>query len=186
MRSRILHIGIAVSCAATALLLGAGAVAQTPSASEYQVKAVLIFNFAQFVIWPATAPDSQASVVVCIVGDDPFGNVIDETLRGERVGGRSFEVRRFRDVANIPPCEVLFISRSDAQRVGGIITDLRNRPTLTVSDAADFAKLGGMIQFVTERNRVRLKINLQAAQDAKLTISSKLLRVAEIVRSSRR
>lgn len=156
---------------------------QSPRAPEYQVKAVFVFNFAQFVEWPGPA---AASMRICILGDDPFGGLLDETVRGERLGTRPFEVRRFRAIGDVEGCDILFISRSEAERMSQILETLRNRPTLTVSDAADFAKRGGMIQFFNDKNRVRLRINREAAERADLTISSKLLRVAELARGSTR
>ncbi len=167
----------AVTALTSALLL-----VQSPRASEYQVKAVFLFNFAQFVDWqPAATQDPRAPLVIGILGDDPFGAILDETVRGERLGERPFEIRRLRQLTDIEGCNILFISRSENERVGQILAAVQNRPILTVSDGDDFAKRGGMIQFVNEKNRIRLRINLEAAQAANVTISSKLLRVAEIV-----
>jgi len=162
-------------------------VVQSPRASEYQVKAVFLFNFAQFVEWPTVAtPDPQLPVIIGILGEDPLGTFLDETVRGERLGLRPFEIRRYRDLTDIKACNILFISRSENERVTDILAALGKRPILTVSDGDDFAKRGGMIEFVTDKNRIRLRINLEAAQAANVTISSKLLRVAEIVRTPRR
>lgn len=164
------------------LARGAGLAGQAAPAPEYQVKAVFLFNFAQFVDWPADAfPDADTPVVIGVLGDDPFGSVLDQTVRGERLGGRSFQVRRYQRVDEIKICHILFISRSEASRPEGILAGLKNQPILTVSDADGFADRGGMIRFVTDRNRIRLQINLAAAEAAHLTISSKLLRVAEII-----
>jgi hypothetical protein len=146
------------------------------------LKAVFVFNFVQFVDWPNTA----RPVGICILGDDPFGRFLDETVRGERLGTRSIEVRRYRELSEVEACDVLFISRSESERIPQIVTALKNRPILTVSDGHDFAKQGGMIQFFNDRNRVRLRINRDAAETADLTISSKLLRVAEIVGGPKR
>ncbi len=120
-----------------------------------------------------------------MLGDDPFGGFLEATLRGEHRGARPFEVRRFQRVDDIKTCDILFISQSEGDRVDEILATLKSRPILTVSDGEAFAERGGMIRFVTESNRIRLKINLQAAQAAHLTISSKLLRVAEIVTPTR-
>jgi hypothetical protein len=156
--------------------------AQAPRPSEYQVKAVFLFNFAQFVDWPPDAvADSQAPLVIGVLGGDPFGDLLDATVRGEHLGARSFVVRRYQHVEDIKTCDILFIDRSAGDRPEGVLAGLRNRPILTVSDAEGFAEHGGMIGFVTDRNRIRLKINLGVAQAAHLTISSKLLRVAEII-----
>ncbi len=155
---------------------------QTGRASEYQVKAVFLFNFAQFVDWPADAfPDSAASLVICILGDDPFGGFLDQTVRDEHVGGRALAIRRYRSASEIETCHILFISRTAGERPEDVVAGLKHRPILTVSDADRFAERGGMIRFVTDRNRIRLQINLGAAEAAHLTISSKLLRLAEIV-----
>ncbi|HKW41966.1 MAG TPA: YfiR family protein [Gemmatimonadales bacterium] len=173
--------------AALALLAEPGAAAQTPQAPEYRVKAVFLFNFAQFVDWPPeTFPDSQAPVVICILGDDPFGAVLDETVQGETLGGRPFEIRRYRRGDEIKRCHILFISQSESDRLEEVFSAIKNRPILTVGDGEGFSLRGGMVRFVTDKSRIRLRINLEAAQAAKLTISSKLLRSAEIVTSKAR
>lgn len=167
---------------AVLLVAGPGLAAQTARASEYQVKAVFLFNFAQFVDWPAEASaDSDTTLVIGVLGDDPFGGVLDQTVRDERLNGRPFQVRRYQSVDEIKICHILFISRSEAGRPEGILAGLKHRPILTVSDAEGFAERGGMIRFVTDRSRIRLQINPEAAEAAHLTISSKLLRVAEII-----
>jgi hypothetical protein len=156
--------------------------AQTRGVPEYQLKAVFLFNFAQFVEWPpAAVPDSQAPLVLGILGSDPFGRILDETVRGEHLGARPFVVRRYRRVDDVEACDILFISQSEDDRLDEILTRLRERPILTVGDRDGFAARGGMIHFVTDKRRIRLRINLAAVQAAHLTISSKLLRAAEIV-----
>ena len=168
--------------AALLLVCAARLGAQTAKASEAQVKAVFLFNFAQFVDWPPEAvPDSQAPLVIGILGGDPFGDFLDATVRGERRGARPFAVHRYHRVEDITRCDILFISRPEGDRPEEVLAGLKHRPILTVSDAEGFAERGGMIGFATERNRIRLKINLAVAQAAHLTISSKLLRVAEII-----
>lgn len=168
-----------------ALLLIGGrreAGAQASAAKEYQVKAVFLYNFAQFVEWPSTAfPEPQTPLVIGVLGEDPFGAYLDETVRGEAVNSRPIVVERYRRVEEIKLCHILFISRSEADRLEKIITVLRGRSILTVGDIDDFAKRGGVMRFVTEKNKTRLRINLEAAKAAKLTISSKLLRPAEII-----
>ncbi|HJQ65822.1 MAG TPA: YfiR family protein [Gemmatimonadales bacterium] len=159
--------------------------AQAVRASEYQVKAVFLFNFAQFVDWPAEAfADSGAAVEICVLGADPFGDFLDQTVRDERVGGRALQVRRYHRVDEINACHILFISRSEGSPTADMLAGLKRRPILTVSDIDGFAERGGIIAFVTDRQRIRLKINVLAAAAAHLTISSKLLRVAEIIPSA--
>jgi uncharacterized protein DUF4154 len=168
--------------AALLLVCAARLGAQAAKASEAQVKAVFLFNFAQFVDWPPEAiPDSQTPLVIGILGADPFGDFLDATVRGEHRGARPFVVQRYQRVEDITRCDILFISRSAGDRPEEILGRLKNRPILTVSDADRFAERGGMIRFVTDQSRIRLQINPGAAEAAHLTISSKLLRVAEVI-----
>ncbi len=169
-------------CVVVLMAGGLSSPAQVPGSREYQVKAVFLFNFAQFVEWPAgafAAPD--APLIVGVLGDDPFGPLLDEVVRDEKVAAHPIEVRRSRQLADLQSCHVLFISRSESSRIEAIIGALETRSVLTVSDAERAAYRGIMIRFLHENNRVRLRVNLDATRGAGLTISSKILRAAEIV-----
>ena len=167
------------------LVSGPTVAAQAVRASEYQVKAVFLFNFAQVVDWPAEAfADSGSTVTICVLGADPFGDFLDQTVRDERVGGRALQVRRYHNVDEINACHIVFISRSGGSPPEETLAGIKRRPILTVSDIDGFAERGGIIAFVTDRQRIRLKINVLAAEAAHLTISSKLLRVAQIIPSA--
>lgn len=168
---------------AALLLLGA-APPQAAAPTEYQVKAVFLFNFSQFVTWPAQAfPEAQNPLIIGVLGDDPFGADLDEIVRGETVNGHPLAVRRFRRVEDIDDCHILFINAAEEARLEQILRKLQGRSILTVSDGQDFAKRGVMVRFITDRNRIRLRINLTATEAAGLTLSSKLLRPAEIIRA---
>lgn len=151
--------------------------AQSASASEYQVKAAFLFNFAKFVSWPPQAfRDANTPLVIGVLGRDPFGSHLDDTVRGERINNRQLVIRRYQSAAEINNCHVLFISRSESGRLDQIVAALQNRTLLIVTDA-DGGKGGVIIRFVTEGNRIRFKIDAEAAKAAKLIISSKLLRL---------
>jgi len=160
----------------------AAAAPRAAPSREYQIKAGFLFNFIRFVDWPPGAfPDANAPLVIGILGEDPFGPFLDDMVGGQTVNGRPLVVERFRSVDEISACHILYISRSEAGRLDEILARLKGRNILTVGDANAFALHGGVIGFATESNRTRLKINLEAARTADLTISSKLLRPAEIV-----
>jgi len=162
------------------LSAGRQAGAQTPS-REYQVKAVFLYNFTQFVEWPPAALGRQnAPFVIGILGRDPFGSYIDETVAGESITGHPIQVQRYTDVQDIKNCHILFIGQE--RQTKEAIAALHDRSILTVGDTNDFVKQGGMIRLFTENNKIRLQINLAAARAVNLGISSKLLRVAEIVK----
>jgi hypothetical protein len=160
-------------------LRGAGG-AEAPT--EYQVKAVFVYNFSRFVEWPPqtfTAPTEP--FVIGILGSDPFGARLDEAVRGEQIDQHPLVVRRFRDLGEIGDCRILYIDRSESAQLQQILAALDHRRTLTVADLDGSSERGVMIQFATENNRIRLRINVASARAAGLTISSKLLRSADIV-----
>jgi YfiR/HmsC-like len=154
--------------------------AEAAPSAEYQVKAVFLFNLAQFVEWPARAfSDPEAPLVIGVLGEDPFGAYLDETLRGESVHNRPLILQRYRRVSDVKVCHVLFVSSSETDRLEQILASLRGRSVLTVGDADEFIARGGMIRLVTEKNKIRIRINIEAVRAANLTISSKLLRLAQ-------
>jgi hypothetical protein len=151
------------------------------AATEYELKAAFIFNFTQFVDWPTNAFDSSADpITIGIVGPDPFGPAIDKIVEGESVRGRKLKVERYPRPADVKTnCQILFISKTLAAVWPDLLRALRDKPILTVSDMDRFTARGGMIQLVTERNLVRMRINADAAKRADISISSKLLRLAD-------
>jgi hypothetical protein len=158
------------------------AAAAATVAREYELKAVFLFNFTQFVDWPSESfAGPQSPLLICVLGDDPYGSYLDDTVRGEKAGGHPLAVERYTRVEDVADCHVLFISASQAKQMTGIVQQLRGRSILTVSNAADSDTRGSVVRFATDSNRIRLRIDMQAAHAAHLEISSKLLRAAEIV-----
>jgi len=159
------------------LLLMAGAAAPV---SEYQLKAVFLFNFAHFVEWPAAAlPGTGAPFVIGVLGQDPFGSSLDEVVRGEFVGGHPLAVERYPDVARLRSSQILFISAGELTHLEQILDTLKGRSVLTVTEGP--APRGVVIDLLKDDSRIRLRIDLDAAKASNLTISSKLLRPAQIV-----
>ena len=167
---------LVATCLVVTTMLLCARVGESASANEYQVKAAFLFNFAKFVEWPPSAfADANTPLVIGVLGQDPFGSHLDDIVRGERVNNRSLKVQRYRSASEIKGCHVLFISRSESERLDQIVGTFRSRQMLLVTDA-DGGR-GVMIRFVNEGNRIRFKIDAQAAKAANLTISSKLLRL---------
>ncbi|HEX4342178.1 MAG TPA: YfiR family protein [Verrucomicrobiae bacterium] len=156
--------------------------AQPSSAKEYQIKAAFLYNFSQFVDWPTnTFSDAQSPLVIGIIGDDPFGGYLDELVKGEKINNHPLAVQHYHDAGEIKDCHILFVSASEAARLAGILDSLKGRDILTVGDMNGFARDGGMIRFITENGKIRFRVCVETAKAAHLTISSKLLRSAEIV-----
>jgi hypothetical protein len=170
---------LAAAALAFSVLPPRSASAQSPTFREYDVKAVFLYNFAQFVEWPSTAlVDTNAPLVIGVLGLDPFGGVLERTVRGETVRDHPLIVRRFKRLEDVTPCHVLFVSGSEKQRFTEILRALSGKGILTVGDADPFIRLGGIVNFRTVRNRVQFEINLPAAEREGFKISSKLLKVA--------
>ena len=159
--------------------------AQRAAFDEREVKAVFLLNFVQFVEWPPTAFTSPESpIVIGVIGDDPFGRLLDEVVVGEVIRGRRITIARYRRAEDVKACHVLYISRSEAPMYAHILTTLSSQPTLTVGETASFTARG-MIRFLTEGSRIRLEVNVEAVKTAGLTINSNLLRAARIVNTPR-
>lgn len=151
-------------------------------ALEYRVKAAFLFNFTKFVEWPATAfPNASTPLTICVLGNDPFGTMLDETVRGKNVNNRMLVVRRIAQVADSRDCRVLFISDSERLRLRDITRALQDQPILTIGETQDFTDARGMIRFVIVNGKVRFIVNRGATEQAHLALSSKLLSVAEAV-----
>lgn len=167
---------------AWAVHVPAPAYAETVVSKEYQLKAAFLYNFAKFVEWPPEAEqDAKDVFVIGIFGDDPFGMDIDELLADKTVNEKRIEVRRFRSLGEVAPCRILFISSSETQKLRAVMERLQSKGVLTVGETDDFMENGGMINFVMEGNKVRFEINAQAADKAKLKLSSQLLKLAKRV-----
>jgi len=141
---------------------------------EYRAKAAFLLNFTKFVEWPPSSFASPASSInICIVGSDPFGGALEETIAGESAGGRSVSVQRIPRREPLKACQIVFKA--------GAEPPARGRGVLTVGEGPGFLKAGGMIAFVIDNRRVRFDVNQMLAEANGLKISSKLLGVARSV-----
>jgi hypothetical protein len=156
--------------------------AQGSKPTDYDVKAVYLYNFGRFVEWPASVTAKNDSFTVCVLGQDPFGPALDATLAGETIGGKSVTAKRISTPQEAVSCQILFMSSAEDGRLNKIIEALDKGAVLTVSDMPQFSQRGGMIQFVLEGKKVRFEVNLTAVQRAGLILSSELLKVATTVR----
>ena len=150
--------------------------------SEYEVKAVFVFNFSHFIAWPSSAfATADQPFVIGVLGSDPFGPHLEAAVRGEQVDAHPLIVRHFHDIADISNCQILFIDRSEHAQLDRVISALDHRSVLTVSDQEGASQQGVMIQFTTKDNQIHLRINAASAHAAGLTVSSNLMRLADIV-----
>ncbi len=165
------------------LFLGSHALLGQAVLDENKVKAVFLYNFTNFIEWPQSAFRSpDASFVIGFYGEEIFGNYLRETVSGETVSKHRIMIRRIREKDDIEGCHMIFIDKSDAGNAHHVVQLVRDLPVLTVSDAEDFVKAGGMLRLYREGDRMRIQINAERASAAGLKINPKLLKLASLYR----
>jgi hypothetical protein len=176
---------------ATLVALGGTTFHADPSpearASEYQVKAAYIYNFAKFIEWPPDAVRTEEKAfAITVLGEDPFGAVLDDTLRGRTINAQRIVLRRAARAEDVGDSRIVFISDSEQENLSRILKKLAGAAILTVGEMDHFAERGGIICFKTDfKDRIRLEINAAVAEQARLKISSELLKLARIVNQRR-
>jgi len=179
-----MHLGLA---AVALLLLFTPRPIVAERADEYQVKAAFLYNFAKFVEWPETIFKSSGEPIsICVIGHNPFGPMLKASVNGKTIGERKFVVEDQADVQHAAACRIVFISSSERRRLRSIMARLKGRTILTVGETEGFAEEGGVINFKLVADTVRFEINLEAAEQEQIRISSKLLSVAEAVKRVRK
>ncbi|MDP9199995.1 MAG: YfiR family protein [Pseudomonadota bacterium] len=170
------------------LLLGVGALAvataapaQEAASLEYQVKAVFLLRIAQFTEWPADSEQLAQPFVIGVLGQDPFGSILEQAVAGERISGRPIVVRRYVGLAELAPCDLLFVAASHQHATAQVLSRLKGTQTLTVADFAGFVGRGGAVELFLDQDRVRFRIDRDAAQRAGVVLRSQLLRAAASV-----
>jgi hypothetical protein len=170
-------VWIALACPWTA------ARADDPGALALAVKAAFLYKFEPFVTWPAqalVAPDSPFDL--CVVGNDPFGALLDRAVDGQKTAGHAIAVVRLKSVSADAHCQMLYIAGADPAAARQAEAAVAGAPVLTVTDGVTDPSAKGMINFVIADNRVRFEIDAAAARQSGLDISSKLLSLAVSVR----
>lgn len=168
-------------------LLFIGLTAALPAAAdqavtEYQVKAAFLYNFSRFVNWPDPLDNTFR---LCVIGEDPFEGQLDGLI-GKNIHDSILVVETHASTDTIQGCQVLFISGSLEQRLDRIFAAIEGQPVLTISDIASFTDVGGMIGLELANKKIRFEINIDVASQAGLSISSKLLSLAAVVRMEQR
>ena len=151
-----------------------------PRPSEHEVKAAFLYNFAKFVKWPDSDPRG-ATFVIAVLGEDPFGSVLDRTVAGKTVLGRNVQVKRLHNLDAGEPIHILFVSESETPRLSQVLKRLEGTSVLTVGEMESFAQRGGMIAFKVREDVVQFEINLDSVERARLKMSSQLIRLARQV-----
>jgi hypothetical protein len=160
-------------------IASAAAQAEPDAGGEYELKAVFISKFLQYIAWPEDAPPERWRVVV--VGDSPLVEPLREVATQARVHDRPLEITVVERLQDLPPCEVLVLSEEDPAVLWALAAQTAGQPMLTVGERAGTAQQGLAISFLLEQSRLRFEINPAALERAGLQASSRLLALAEVV-----
>jgi hypothetical protein len=156
--------------------------AATQSVSAPGLKAGYLFTFTKFVEWPADVVPAGAPLSLCVVNDSAVADVLAQTSKGRSVDSHGLTVRHVKPDTPLPTCHVLYLAGSDPKHALDIVGSLDDEWVLTVSDAAGFAKTGGMVELFVEEGRMRFAVNVDALERAHVRLSSRVLALAKIVR----
>ncbi|HUI79067.1 MAG TPA: YfiR family protein [Bryobacteraceae bacterium] len=153
-----------------------------PAVEEYPLKAAFILNIAKFVEWPVDVfQGPKDPIVLCVLGANPFGDALEQATRGRTADDRSFAIRHVSEVRQAAGCHILFVSVSEHKRLHTVLDEIPSSGILTVGDTDDFTKEGGVVNLRLEGDKIRIRVNVQAATREKIRISAKLLSLAQIV-----
>ncbi|MCK4871612.1 MAG: YfiR family protein [Phycisphaerales bacterium] len=174
-------------------------------AKAAKVKAAYLYNFTKFTKWPDEkfaddrSSKRKAPIIIGVLGDQSFSRIVGKTIKGRTVGGRSIEVRNITYIAppkgrrddpaprerfakRVAECHLLYISDSQEEHLDDILHLVDDENILTVSDIEEFARIGGMVGFVTEQGKIIFEVCRDEIEDTRIKVSSKLLKLARIVK----
>ena len=176
MVKRRIHalLPVLLFCAANSIPVAGGKAALA-------VKAAYLVRFAAYVVWPPEQLGSEAPLMLCVIGNDPFGPLLDEAAIGQSVDGRPIRLVRAAAITPRSRCHIAYIAGSAVQRKDSALALLRGTPVLTVTDSAQ-DEAHGVIDFQIVRQRVGFRVDRAAAEDGGLSISARLLELALSVR----
>jgi len=154
--------------------------AQTGAEREYELKAAVLYHIIEYVEWPKDSLSNQPPAIrIALLGQIPFAEAL-EVLDGKTMQGRKLVVKKISRPEEAGDCQVVFISGSEKPRISQIVSEFKTRPILTVSEVEGFAERGGMVNLVAGQNRINMEINREVARQARLSISSQLLKLAKV------
>ncbi len=164
------------------MLCGTSSTYAKQKSKEYHIKAAFILNFVKFMEWPShVSSDTSSLLTVYILGNDPFDEAL-KTIENKIVKEKKIVIKRSSRIEDVKECQILFISTSEKKKISEILTKIKCRPILTVAESKNFCQSGGVVNFIIVKGKVHFEINVDAAERAGLKISSKLLKLAKIIK----
>lgn len=180
--SILIYTLILISLSVTITIPGVQGQSSVPT--EYEVKAVFLYNFTQFMELPPTVMENRDTLKICILGKDPFGPAL-QIFNGEIVHNKKLLINLINNEENAYGCNFIYISDSEKRQIRRIMEKLSAMSVVTISDMEGFARSGGIIKFIIKNNKVHFMINLDAADRSGIKIRSRLLQISTIYREGK-
>jgi TonB family protein len=157
------------------------ALGQQPNATEDQVKAAYLLNFAKLAEWPHHAlPDGPSPLVIGVSGgDEELLDVLKATVAGKMSGTHRLVVKPVNSVTDMKSCHIVFFRASESKRTQFAIEDLALAGLLSVGEEESFLRQGGMINLIKDHGSVRFEVNSDALDRSEIHFSAKILALAK-------
>jgi hypothetical protein len=173
--------GAVVACVALLGLVVPATLDAAETARPEEVQAVFLLNLTRFIRWPESAfAGETAPLVIGVLPNEPVGVLLAEAAHNEVVGKHPIEVREIRSAADLDGCQFVYFAKMEMGQVNPLISPLRAKPVLTVSDVDGFLAIGGQVQIFSRAGHLRMRLDLRNLRRAELSASAPLLRVAEV------
>jgi len=152
---------------------------------EYKIKTIFIEKFTLFIEYPEQCQMDNTSTpfIIGVIGKNPFGTYLQEYFSNHKIKNKVVKIQNITNLHEIDKCNILFISQSEKHQLTEILSHIKERPILTISDSKGFAEEGVHINFYLSQDKVMFEINRKAAQNSGLYVDFRLLNMAKIVNS---
>lgn len=158
----------------------AQATGQDTPERQSQFMAIYLMHFANFIEWPDSAQPDKTQFNICFYADERLSGYIKE-LRGETINNGTINVVEAPEQQQLTECQIVFIEHSQIERFTEIKTQTQQSAILFVSDKTGFIDQGGTMEYFVANNKLRFAVNMKAAKEKELILSSKLLMIAKII-----
>lgn len=172
---------VAVILGSFLLVLAGNMMAGAAEPTEYDIKAAYVYKFAKFCEWPDEA--GRNSISIGVLGQGPIAASLEKTLKGKTLKDKPVILIKAQQVDSVKSCQIIYITSSTKEPLEDIMATLEGANVLTVSDIKDFSRNKGIVGFVWERDHVKFTVNLDNLRKTELSLSSKLLSIAKIVKN---
>jgi len=175
-------IGALLFALALGIATPPSSIAQSPAYSEFQIKAAFLVNFPKYAEWPPESfPTTNSPIIIAVLAETRVADEIEKVIGGYTFRGRGFVLHRLASGEEPGACHILFMSAAEQQHSPTLLVKLKNTSVLTVGESDDFLASGGIINLARQNQKIAMEVNLIAAGNARIKISSKLLNLAKVV-----